>query len=128
MLRDAGDAGKRERTDSDSLMALLALVYGVPMVLSLRIPRLVDETAMISPFDRTETRLAIVEKSGALIEGLAAAQAATVAACLTLQVETMSGRLLPWRMFGVVDDIVAAGLAPSVKRLEANDTRLSARG
>ncbi len=128
MLRDAGDAGKRERTGSDSLMALLALVYGVPMVLSLRIPRLVDETVMVSPFDRTETRLAIVEKSGALIEGLAAAQAATVAACLTLQVETMSGRLLPWRMFGVVDGIVAAGLAPSVVRLEANDTRLSARG
>ncbi|WAP69774.1 hypothetical protein [Jiella pelagia] len=42
-----------------------------------------------------------------------------------LQVETMCGRLTPWRMVDVVDGIVAAGLAPSVVRLEANDTRLS---
>ncbi|MCE7026585.1 hypothetical protein [Jiella avicenniae] len=117
-----------DRSAEDSLSALLALVYGVPRVLCLRIPRLVDEIAIYSPFERTETRLAITEKSGAFLEGLAAAQAATVVACLTLQAETLSGRWMPWRVIDVVDAIVAAGLAPSVLRLEANDTRLSSDG
>ena len=126
--RHSGDAEAPGRPGEDSLCALMAIVYGVPRVLSLRIPLLVDEIAMYSPFDRTETRLAITEKSGAFLEGLAAAQAATVVACLTLQADTMSGQLMPWRVIDAVDAIVAAGLAPSVLRLEANDTRLSSEG
>ena len=37
----------------------------------------------------------------------------------------MTGNLMPWRVFGAMDTIFAAGLAPSVERLQANDGRLS---
>ncbi|MBO0905972.1 hypothetical protein [Jiella sonneratiae] len=122
-LATEGDGSGGE--DNDCLSAMMIIAYEVPLVLSLRIPLLVGETTMFSLSERRETRKAIVEKSGAFIEGVAAVQAATLAACLALQAESLSGRLLPWRMFGVVDGIVAAGLAPSVERLRANDDRLS---
>ena len=110
-----------------TMEALMTMVYEVPRVLTMRIPKLVGETAIFSPYERTETQRAISEKSNAFVDGIAAAQAAALAACLTLQSETMSGRLMPWGIFDAMDSIVAASLAPSVDCLQANDDRLSAK-
>ncbi|MBO0662414.1 hypothetical protein LQ948_10500 [Jiella sp. MQZ9-1] len=123
--KSARDRASTPEAAPSTLDAVMTMLYEVPLVLALRIPKLMSETGTFSPLERTETRQAIVEKSGAAFEGAVAAQVAAIAALLTLQAETMSGRLMPWHVFGAVDAVVAAGLAPSVERLRANDDRLS---
>ncbi|TFF25123.1 hypothetical protein E3C22_07005 [Jiella endophytica] len=127
-LSETRPARESDVSRSASLDALMTIFHEVPLVLSLRIPKLMDETTIFSPFDRDETRRAITEKPGAFVEGIAAAHMAAFAACLTLQAETLSGPLTPWRLFEAMDTIVAASLAPSVERLQANDDRLSSDG
>ncbi|MBP0615659.1 hypothetical protein [Jiella mangrovi] len=124
----AAGGSKTDETSPGAFHTLMAMACEVPVVLSLRIPLLIGETAIFSPVDREETRLSLSEKSGAFFEGVAAAQAATLAAFLALQAETISGRLFPWHMFEAADMIFAAGLAPSLTRLQANGDRLSAQG
>lgn len=97
-----------------------------PAVMAMRMPMLAKESRSLDPW-RSETLRAVTEKTGALAEGLFAAQLSLAVSASRFWLEAMSGKT-PSMLNGVaLERAVQAALHPSSKRVRANHRRLSAR-
>ncbi|MER0237111.1 hypothetical protein [Fulvimarina sp. MAC8] len=105
--------------------SVLTLWHLTPFVMAARVPKLVAETGTYSLVEREETRLAVVEKVGAAIEGAVAFQVQFTASLLALQAAVLQGNFAPSAYFEGFGDLPSSALEPFVTRLQANADRLS---
>ena len=65
----AKEGSERAESWADGFADWMTLMHLTPFVLGVRVPKLIAETRVYSPFDREETRLAVCEKVGQTEEG-----------------------------------------------------------
>lgn len=114
---------KRSKKHLRAANRLAADMLLAPAVAAVRTPILFGETG---PF-RTESIRAVSEKTGALMEGVVAAQISLSISALRFWPEIFSGRI-PSLLSGVAAErVIQAALAPSGKRVRANFRRLTGK-
>ncbi|RFC61930.1 hypothetical protein DYI37_18555 [Fulvimarina endophytica] len=108
-----------------TLSSFLTLCHLTPFVLAARIPKLLAETMIYSPFDRDETRLAVAEKAEAVLEGTIAFQCQFAASTLAMQAAFVEGRFDPHDYLNGFGELASKTLGPAVERLQLNADRLA---
>ena len=121
----AGEASERSENWADGFADWMTLMHLTPFVVGVRVPKLLAETRVYSPFDREETRLAVCEKVEAVVEGMFAFQSSCYASALAFQASAMEGRFLMSDVRRSFDEISSSVLTPAVERLRSNAERLA---
>lgn len=108
-----------------TVSSVLTLWHLTPFVMAARLPKLISETGTYSLVEREETRLAVVEKIGAAMEGAVAFQVQLNASLLALQAAFLEGKFAPSAYLEGFGDLPSSTLEPFINRLQANADRLS---
>jgi hypothetical protein len=108
------------RTSTDHLFSIMSLA---PMVIALRIPMMVAEAAAHGG-SRPETLRAYSEKTAAMLEGVAAAQAEFAASGLKAWLSMLAGSVDRRAMGRAQEAALRAALIPVSRRVTANLRRL----
>ena len=124
MIALADQVSERAESWADGIADWMTLMHLTPFVLGVRVPKLIAETRVYSPFDREETRLAVCEKVEAVVEGAFALQLSCYASLLQFQASAMEGRFLMSVVKRSFDEISSSALTPAVERLRSNAERL----
>ncbi|EAU40601.1 hypothetical protein FP2506_02704 [Fulvimarina pelagi HTCC2506] len=104
---------------------VLTMCHLTPFVMAARVPKLFAETGTYSPFARDETRLAVVEKIGAAIEGGVSFQIQLGASFLAFQAAVLEGKFAPNAYLRGFGELPSSAMEPFVARLRANADRLA---